>query len=47
MASITIVTTLGGIIVNALILIREKLKGKCIKKTVKEPIQKNQSEVLK
>ena len=40
MASTTIVTTLGGMIVNILIVIREKLKGKCNKKVVKEPIKK-------
>ena len=40
MASTTIVTTLGGMIVNIIIVIREKLKGKCNKKVVKEPIKK-------
>jgi len=40
MASTTIVTTIGGIIINCLILIRTKLKEKCQNKNkaVKEPI---------
>ena len=39
MASTTIVTTIGGIIINCLILIRTKLKEKCQNKNkaVKEP----------
>jgi hypothetical protein len=41
MASTTIVTTIGGIIINCLILIRTKLKEKCQNKNkaVKEPIK--------
>ncbi len=40
LASTTIVTTIGGIIINCLILIRKKLKEKCQNKNkaVKEPI---------
>jgi hypothetical protein len=41
MASTTIVTTIGGMIINCLILIRTKLKEKCQNKNkaVKEPIE--------
>ena len=45
LASTTIVTTIGGIIINFLILIRTKLIGKCKnnKKAVKEPITHTRS----
>lgn len=38
MASLTIVTAIGGVIVNFLILIRTKIKEKCSNKAFKEPI---------
>jgi hypothetical protein len=37
MASTTIATTIGGIFINCLIIIRTKLQGKCSKKAVIEP----------
>jgi hypothetical protein len=41
MASTTIVMTMGGIIINGLIIIKTKLKEKCKnnKKAAKEPIE--------
>lgn len=38
MASITIITTIGGIIINFLIYVRTKLKEKCLNKAIKEEI---------